>query len=206
MRHTFIGSIGLFLAMAVRLTAQNGMLPAPAAPPPVTVVASSAAQSGVRLALVQPPDAPVVIESVAHAGDRLAGTVRLRNRTDSTVSTVAFAFTFGAEPTAGPTFRHVEAVTITLAGQQTSSTDVPGIPLRLLWSLISDDAPVVEIAVVGVRFTSGAAWTAAGHSSWLGRPDVVTPLTCVDDVGQTEAVDALTAITAGASVCQGGAQ
>lgn len=206
MRRRLLVIVGL-LGLAAPAAAQTAMLPAPAPPPPVTVAASVAAQSGVGLALVQSPDAPVVIESVAHTEDRLAGLIRLRNRTGRPVSAVALAFTIGSAPTANtPAFRHVEAVSVTLNPRQSASLDVPGVPLRLLQSLISADAPVVEIAVVGVRFANGQTWRAPGRGSWLGRPDLQPPLACVDDLGQTQTVDPLSAITAGTSVCQGGRQ
>lgn len=206
MRHTPIGPLALLVAR-VSLGAQTPMLPAPAPPPSVTVVPSVAAESGVRLALVQPPEAPVVIESVAHTEDRLAGVIHVRNQTNRTASTVVLAFTIGAAATpTTPAFRHVEAVALTLGGGQTASLEVPGIPLRLLRSLIAADAPLVEIAMVGVRFTSGPAWRAPGRGSWLGRPDLTPPLACVDDLGQTQTMDPQTAITAGTSVCQGGGQ
>lgn len=192
--------IGLLSSGALLGGQQHGPLPLPSAvvPPPT----SSAADSGVRLALIQPLDAPVVLEAVGHTDDRLGGTVGVHNLTNRAVSAVALAFTIGNAPDAtASAFRHVETLALTLQAGETASIDVPGIPLRLLRSLSSAEAPVVEIAIVGVRFTSGPAWRAAGRGSWLGRPDLVTPLACVDDLGQTQPVDPL---TAAGGVCQGG--
>jgi hypothetical protein len=206
MRYLLIVSV-VVLAWSGRAAAQTPLLPALAPPPLTPTVTSSAAESGVRLALVQPPDAPVVLEAVAHVADRLAGAVRLRNRTDRTVSAVIVAFTLGTGPeSSGPAFRHLEAVTVTLPSGEADAVDVPGVPVSVMRGLLAGDAPVLEVAIVGVRFTSGPAWQARGRGSWLGRPDVTAPLACVDDLGQTQNVDALTALTAGTSVCQGGGQ
>ena len=202
MRRILNVTLGL-LVMRVSLVAQHGPLPPPTISTPAAI--SIAAQSGVRLALVQQLDAPVLLESIAHEDDRLAGSVRLRNTTSRTVSAVALAFTLGVEPLARtPAFRRVALVPVTLGGGQTMTVDVPGLTVQTASSLLAAAAPVVEVAIVGVQFTTGAPWRAAGGSSWLGRPDVRSPLVCVDAAGQTQVVDPLTAITAGATVCQGG--
>ena len=203
--HRLLSFLGLLLLVSVPLAAQHGALPPPLAAVPE--VLSSAAASGVRLALVQPLDAPVVLERVTHAADRVGGHLEVRNRSQRTVSGVAVAFTFGSDSEApAKAFRHVEPVALTLDAGGTASIDVPGIPLSVLRSLIAAEAPVVEIGIVGVRFASGPAWRAAGRGSWLGRPEVPAPLVCVDEAGQTQAVDAGTILAAGSAVCQGGGQ
>jgi hypothetical protein len=197
--------MGSLVVLEASVAAQHGPTPPPLPPDPV--VRSVAAESGVRLALVQPPDAPVVVERVTHRADRLAGHLEVRNRGPRTVTTVVVAFTFGSDPQRPAlAFRHVEPVALTLEAGGTASIDMPGIPVSLVRSLVATEAPAVELGIVGVRFTSGPAWRAAGRGSWLGRPDLAAPLVCVDDSGQTQAVDAATALSAGSAVCQGGGQ
>lgn len=100
----------------------------------------------------------------------------MRNRTDRTVSGLVAAFTIGAGPTStAQAFRRVEPVPLTLDARQAASIEVAGIALQLLRSIVTTDAPAVEIGIVGVRFASGPAWHATGHGSWLGRPDLPTP-------------------------------
>jgi hypothetical protein len=78
------------------------------------------------------------------------------------------------------------------------------VAVPFLRGLVGTAAPVVEVAIVGVRFASGPSWQSAGRGTWLGRPELAAPLACVDEAGQTDGVDARTA--AAGAACQGGGQ